>query len=172
MIAIKANFIEWNCPTCGKQNREACSTWVYGSPIRTCKFCHAEYLDRRWREVAIDGYDPRSMNSSLYLKGTIGFAVFALVMALWMMYSIKTRGYYHTRNAACVILGIFGSVMCLILFLRIKLGFEAKSQEKYRNESIARLWNPDYVQKLIDYGYHVPEEYLPHTQNENLQSWK
>lgn len=162
-MLIKTNFIEWDCPACGKKNRETCSTWVYGSPIRKCKFCNAEHLDKRWREVAIDGYDPRSMDSALYLKCTIGFAVFAIVMALWMTYSIKTRGSYNMRNAACVLIGIFASVMCLILFLRIKLGFEAKSQEKYMNESVARLRDPDYVQKLIDYGYHVPDEYLQHT---------
>ncbi len=152
---------------CSKKNRETCSTWVYGSPIRNCKFCHAEYLDRRWREVAIDGYDPRSMNSALYLKGMIGFAVFALVAALFTVYSIQTRGSYNMRGAACILLGAFGSVMCLILFLRIKLGFEEKSQEKYRNESITRLQNPDYVQKLMHYGYHVPEEYQQYTRNQN-----
>lgn len=27
-------YVEWNCPKCGKKNREACNAWVYGNPIR------------------------------------------------------------------------------------------------------------------------------------------
>lgn len=156
---MKINYMEWDCPSCGKKNKDACNTWGYDTPIRHCSFCKAEHLDKRWREVAIDGYDPRSMNSSFYLKGTILFAVFAVVMALFMWHSIRTRGSYNIRNAGCVVLGIIGSVMCLILYLRIKLGFEAKRQEQYMAESIARLQDPAYVQKLIDYGYQVPETY-------------
>ena len=66
---MEMNFIEGTCPKCGAKTREKCNTWVYGSPIRTCGSCKTEYLDKRWREVAIDGFDPRSNNSSFYLKG-------------------------------------------------------------------------------------------------------
>lgn len=166
---MKLNYMEWVCPACGRNNKDACSTWGYDTPIRHCAHCQAEHLDKRWREVAIDGYDPRSTDGSFYLKGTLLFAVFAIVMAFVVWHSIRTRGSYSIRSAGCIVLGVFGSVMCLILYLRIKLGFEAKRQEKYMEESIARLRDPAYVQKLMDYGYEIPEEYrrdLPSTTND------
>ena len=61
-------FVEWNCPRCGKKNREKCNAWVYGSPIRNCKECNAEYFDRRWREIALEGVEPASKNAKLYLE--------------------------------------------------------------------------------------------------------
>lgn len=158
---MKANFVEWDCPQCGKKNREACGTWIYGSPIRNCKYCSTEYLDKRWREVAIDGYDPRTSNSSFYLKGTLGFGALALIALLVMMFTITTRGYYHTTNVLILFGGVLGAVLCLIMFLRIKFGFEAKSQQKYLDESISRLKDPEYVKKLMDYGYTIPSEYDP-----------
>ena len=56
------SIAEWTCPECKTKNRETCNAWMYGSPIRQCKACRSEYLDRRFREVAIDGFDPRSNN--------------------------------------------------------------------------------------------------------------
>ena len=37
---------EWTCPECKTKNRETCNAWMYGSPIRQCKACRSEYLDR------------------------------------------------------------------------------------------------------------------------------
>lgn len=51
---ISMGYVEWNCPKCGKKNREACNAWVYGSPIRNCKACNQEYFDDRWREIALE----------------------------------------------------------------------------------------------------------------------
>ncbi len=154
---MKANFIEWDCPKCGKKNREACGTWIYGSPIRTCKYCNSEYLDQRWREVAIDGFDPRSTNSGFYLKGTIVFGVLALAALLMLFVTIQTKGYYHTSNVLIVFAGILGCILCLIMYLRIKFGFEVKSQQKYLEESKLRLQDPEYVKKLRSYGYVIPD---------------
>ena len=70
---------EWTCPECKTKNRETCNAWMYGSPIRQCKACRSEYLDRRFREVAIDGFDPRSNNPKFYMKGALFLLVLALV---------------------------------------------------------------------------------------------
>ena len=75
---MKMNYAEWVCPKCKTKNRETCNMWMYGSPIRECKACRSEYLDRRWREVAIDGFDPRSKNAKFYAKG----AAFLLSLAI------------------------------------------------------------------------------------------
>lgn len=152
-------YMEWNCPACGQKNRDSCNAWGYGSPVRYCKKCQAEFFDNRWREVAIDGFDPRSMNSGLYLKGTIGSAVFAAVMAGYVAISIKTRGSYSIRAAGCIALGVIASVMCLIVYIRIKSGYEEKDQAHFLEESRDRLRDPAYVQKLMQYGVQIPAEY-------------
>ena len=62
-------YVEGNCPKCGTKIREKCNAWVYGSPIRTCPSCQSEFLDKRFREVAIGGFDPRANNPKFYLFG-------------------------------------------------------------------------------------------------------
>ena len=156
---MSLNFLEWDCPSCGKHNREDTNTWCYGTPIRHCRHCDGEYLDRRWREVAVEGFDPRSTNSSLYLKGCIGFALFAAIMALWIFWSIRTKGYYMTLNAFCVGLGVLASIACFVLWIRIRTGAESKNQAPYMEESMQRMQDPAYVQKLISYGYQVPDTF-------------
>lgn len=116
------NFIEGNCPKCGAKTRENCNTWVYGSPVRICKSCKTEYLDRRWREVAVDGFDPRSQNSSFYLKGFIGFLIFTVLCAIWLIWLINNTGSYPSKLLGCVMVGGLGTLLCGFLYLRIKLG--------------------------------------------------
>ena len=64
-------YVEWNCPKCGKKNREACNAWVYGSPIRNCKACNQEYFDNRWREIAIEGVEPATKSLKLCRTNTL-----------------------------------------------------------------------------------------------------
>lgn len=75
---------------------------------------------------------------------------------LWL---ITTQKYYPTKAVGCVIVGIIGTLLCTFMWLRIKLGFEEKYNMKYLEESRNRLQDPNYIQKLMDYGYHVPDEY-------------
>lgn len=152
------NFVEGTCPHCGAKTKEDCNTWVYGSPIRRCRKCGQEYLDKRWREVAIDGFDPRSQDASFYMKGALLLAAFTALCAGWMVLQINMKGYYTTRNLACVILGSLGTVLCIFLAIRIKFGFEDKNNAKFMEESKQRLKNPEYVQKLREYGYQIPED--------------
>ena len=152
------NFIEGTCPKCGAKTRENCNTWVYGSPVRICKSCKTEYLDRRWREVAVDGFDPRSQNSSFYLKGFIGFLIFTVLCAIWLIWLINNTGSYPSKLLGCVMVGGLGTLLCGFLYLRIKLEFEEKNNRKYLEESKQRLQNPEYVRKLIAYGYDISED--------------
>ena len=79
---MQISYTEWVCPECKTKNRESCNTWMYGSPIRECKACRCEYLDKRWREVAIEGFDPRSNNAKLYVKGALFLLALALLRSL------------------------------------------------------------------------------------------
>ena len=74
------SFINSPCPECKQVNRINCNSWAYGSPVITCKACRSEYLDKRFREVAFDGFDPRSTNAGFYLKGTAFFFVISLLL--------------------------------------------------------------------------------------------
>ncbi len=52
------------------------------------------------------------------------------------------------------------AVLCLVQFIRIKCGFEDKSNVKHLEESRERLKDKSYAKKLASYGYNVPDEYL------------
>ena len=148
------NYAEWVCPECKTKNREACNTWMYGSPIRQCKACRSEYLDRRFREVAIEGFDPRSNNAKFYVKGTLFLLAIALVCGV-VTYFQYARGYYSMKVVAAGALSALGAFACLIMSIRIKLGFQNKDNDKYMEESKARLSDSLYVEKLRKYGYKI-----------------
>ena len=151
---MQMNYAEWVCPECKTKNREACNTWMYGSPIRQCKACRSEYLDRRFREVAIDGFDPRSNNAKFYVKGALFLLAIALVCGV-VIYFQYARGYYSMKVVAAGALSALGAVVCLIMSIRIKLGFQNKDNEKHMAESKARLSDSQYVEKLRKYGYKI-----------------
>ena len=151
---MQINYAEWVCPECKTKNREACNTWMYGSPIRQCEACRSEYLDRRFREVAIDGFDPRCNNAKFYVKGALFLLAIALVCGV-VIYFQYARGYYSMKVVAAGALSALGAVACLIMSIRIKLGFQNKDNEKYMEESKARLSDSQYVEKLRKYGYKI-----------------
>ncbi|MBQ6555506.1 MAG: hypothetical protein IJR45_02125 [Firmicutes bacterium] len=156
---MNISYVEGSCPNCGAKTKESCNTWVYGSPIRTCKSCNAEYIDKRWREVAIDGFDPRSQNADFYLKGTLGLAVFTIVCILLTVWMAGTSGRIPLKMIACIIGGALGTVFCAYRLIKIKSGAVEKENAAFMEESINRLKNADYVKKLEEYGYKIPEEF-------------
>ena len=153
---MQISYAEWVCPECKNKNRESCNTWMYGSPIRECKACRSEYLDKRWREVAIDGFDPRSNNAKVYVNGTLFLLAMAAICGI-LIYFQYAKGYYSTKIIVVGALSALASIACGINALRIKLGFAAKDNDKYMAESQARLRDPQYVKKLEGYGYRIDE---------------
>ena len=151
---MQMNYAEWVCPECKTKNREACNMWMYGSPIRECKACRSEYLDRRWREVAIDGFDPRSKNAKFYAKGALFLLSMAIICGVLLQTSVVQESNSTKLTLACILCSLFGIVSGVIA-LRIKLGFADKDNSKHMAESKARLGDPQYVEKLRKYGYKV-----------------
>lgn len=151
---MQISYAEWVCPECKTKNRESCNTWMYGSPIRECKACHSEYLDKRWREVAIDGFDPRSKNAKFYAKGAAFLLSMAIICGVLLQTSFVQGANTTKLTLACIFCSLFGVVSGFIA-LRIKLGFADKDNEKYMAESKARLGDPQYVEKLRKYGYKI-----------------
>lgn len=157
---MNINFVEGICPNCGAKTKEPCNTWVYGSPIKTCRSCNSEYIDNRFKEVAIDGFDARSSNPKLYLIMTIVFLVVAIICTFVLSVFISNDRAFPVALIGCIIIAYFGTILCGIFYLRIKLGYEDKNKEKQLAESKERLMDKSYVSKLIDYGYNIPDEYL------------
>ena len=81
-------YMEGKCSRCGEAVKEKSNMWAYGSPIRICPFCKQEYLDRRWREVAVQGFDPKSTSVAYYATAfLILFAITALSGG-WLYYTM------------------------------------------------------------------------------------
>lgn len=152
-------YVEGNCPKCGKKIRESCNAWVYGSPIRICPNCKSEFLDKRWREVAIDGFDPRANNPRFYIFGFFGFLAFTIVCVVWLMAMINAQRSYPIRLLGCIVLGIIGTIGCAVVLLRQITGYEEKNNARFMEESQKRMQDKDYVEKLVAYGYSVPDVY-------------
>lgn len=148
------------CTKCGEKAQEKCNMWMYGSPIRYCTRCKQEYLDKRWREIAIDGFDPRSTSPAFYLKCTLAMLAFTAISGGWLYYTMNFRHYYSTLVLSCFIVGCIGSLLCVFMVIRNLTGFEKRSNEKFRKESLQRMQNLEYVKKLQEYGYRIPEEFL------------
>lgn len=151
---MQLNCVEWICPVCKSKNREACNAWMYGSPIRQCKACHNEYLDNRFREVAIEGFDTKSNNAQLYAKGALFFLGLALICGI-LLYLLCSQGLYCTKIIVIGTLSTLAGIGCSIFALRIKLGGTTRENAKYMAESKRRLNNPQYINKLRMYGYKV-----------------
>ena len=152
-------YVEWNCPKCGKKNREFCNAWVYGSPIRNCNACNREYFDNRWREISIEGVEPATKSPKLYLIATFAFLIFTVACVMWLITDIRTMGSYPVKLAGCFFGGAIGTIGCFVIFLRIVLGYEDKQNQKYYDESLQRMKDKSYVEKLISYGYNVPKKF-------------
>lgn len=153
-------YLEGTCPKCGEKTREQSNAFAYGSPIRFCSRCKQEYLDRRFREVAISGFDTKSTSAAYYGKCFLALLALSVLSGGWLYFTIHYKGYYHTLAVALVIVGIIGTIGSLVLALWVKLGFAKKSNDRYLEESKRRLRNPAYVAKLQEYGYIIPAEYL------------
>ncbi|MBP5281789.1 MAG: hypothetical protein J6Z22_04740 [Lachnospiraceae bacterium] len=154
-------YMEGKCGHCGETVKEKSNMWAYGSPIRFCPRCKQEYLDRRWREVAIEGFDPKSTSPAYYVKAFFLCLACLAVSGGWTYYTVHYRNEYHTAMVALIIVSAIGAIGCLILSLGIALGFMKKGNEQYLQESERRMRDPEYVKKLQAYGYRIPEKYMP-----------
>lgn len=157
------SMMEETCGRCGEKVREKGNTWGYGSPIRTCPFCKQEFLDRRWREIAVQGLDPKSTSPLYFIKAFLLCLVALAVSGGWTYYTVHYHNEYYTSVVAVIIVSAIGAVGCLALALWIALGFTKKGNEKYRQESEMRMRDPEYVKKLQQCGYQIPAKYMPET---------
>ncbi len=147
------------CPHCGMNMGEYIESSDYGSPVRTCRKCGGQYLDRRYHEIEIEGYGANALSvkrdGKIMLLGLAFFAA-AFLLNFWTTKS----GYYSLRGRFIILIAGLMILFALADAIMIKTGIKEKRLEKKRLESAARLQNPEYAKTLAEFGYQVPDKYL------------
>ncbi len=91
------------CPHCGTNLGEYIESSDYGSPVRTCRKCGGQYLDRRYHEIEIEGYGANALSvkrdGKIMLLGLAFFAA-AFLLNLWTTKS----GYYSLRGRFIILI--------------------------------------------------------------------
>lgn len=150
------------CPNCGKRLSDSNQNkYLYGSPIRFCKKCKGAYIDKCYHEIAVDGFPPSEMSAKTGLKSALVGLIMAVASGGIAITEIIYSNRIHTIFPILVIAGIGMIIVGIIDSIRVKTGSKAKSLERYRQESIQRLRDPNYAMQLKELGYNVPEEFLP-----------
>lgn len=137
------------------------TTSCYGSPIRKCTKCSGECYDPNMHEIAIEGIRTTEFDIMPRVKILLLFLAMGLITLLWFLYEYNFLTYYHM---ALPFLAVFCGIGCLYIsgeIISIKLGYKAAKLEELRIDSVNRMKDKEYVRKLIDLGYPVPEEYKP-----------
>jgi hypothetical protein len=149
------------CQHCKKKVIESyriINPYLYGSKIRKCPKCGGEIFDNRWREVAIQGFDP-IQDTEVKYSSWFGFGLIATGIMLMRMDTARLKfGNPAMINVGMWFCFVLGGII-LIVFLRHVLGFVKRKNNKYMAESIQRLHDREYVEKLRSRGVRIPDEY-------------
>ena len=150
------------CPHCGKSIAITymLNEWKYGSPIKVCKKCNQEYIDKRYHEMAIDGFSPETFD----IKGTLSFLIFGVMSTIASIlitaFSLWLDSSYYPMVIATGIMGILIVIGMICNLISIKTGIKQRRIEKKMLQSVERLQNKEYAHKLASLGYSVPERFL------------
>lgn len=161
-MSLNIRFVKVVCPNCGKKIREGGNLWLYGSPIRTCKKCKKDYYCSIWREVAVEGFDPRTldMNAKNYAICTLALAGISLFCTVFIYYMETYQNSYSYAMDAIDIICAIGCIICFFLTIWYKLGFPDRANKKYMEESKKRLRDTNYVRRLRSHGMIVPDDLI------------
>lgn len=154
--------IEFRCPSCGKklftfEQR----TRKYGRIIQECKKCGAEYADPRYVELAIDGIPEDEFKVAPYL-----FMIVIGCLLIWRakhLFGVHQLGVMEQMQwllpTVFLLLGIAAIIGAIISIIMIKTGRRAKKLETLYQESIERMKDFGYVNKLRKFGYDIPDRF-------------
>ena len=132
----------------------------YGSLIQKCPSCKSLYIDRSYREIAVDGFKEAE------LKSKLREIVITLLLALLLtgFFVLNTFGGFGNRVYLAV------PIMAVVMWYSFATsiadqidtwtGKKQKELEKLKLESEERMRNRSYVDVLIQQGYNVPQKYL------------
>lgn len=154
--------MEIHCPNCGRLvGTFVMGDYRYGSPLKTCPKCKAEYINPVFHEIEVDGISPDAFNIKLLATGILIGIIFFAISAVIHYSEVTTQRYYHTAPIAIMIISVIVILFAIGNIILIKTGLKAKRTERKRQESVERMSNPAYALRLKELGYNVPEKYLP-----------
>ncbi|MDO5561099.1 MAG: hypothetical protein Q4F95_16095 [Oscillospiraceae bacterium] len=149
------------CPNCGADILFYNSLqWYYGSPLRTCRRCGAEYFDDRYHEIEIDGYEPDAFNITKDRLAAVVGLIITVVFACVHVFEVTHLTRFFPGYALLSLIGVFAMLFGITDAVMIATGRKEKRLEKLRCRSEERLKNKQYAHKLYNHGYKVPEKYL------------
>lgn len=149
------------CPHCGKTYSfmQTGRRTEYGSPFRICHACSHSFVDKDYREIAIDGIHPIdkmkvSPGSVLQCFLPLGFVIVSLICG--------TLAGFDSGTVWLLVGDLIFLGLALWLVSRDIRSYKERikwlEQEAIRSE--ARLSNPEYASALKRIGCRVPEKYL------------
>lgn len=149
------------CPKCNRcDGRYGGNDYRYGSPLRTCPKCGTHFINRFYHEIEIEGVSPIAFDAKRTLFGMAVTAAIFLVGASVHWYEITFQDYYHTAPIFIMAVSAIAFIYSIFDIIMIKSGIKDRRTQKKREESAARLSDPQYALKLSELGYNVPEKYL------------
>lgn len=135
----------------------------YGSPLLTCEKCGKHFIDKDYREIAVDGI--RDVDKKKIAPGSIVLFLFWLLFffaEVILFLNGQSIIFDNKRSFAELII-----VLLIALFLLYQIISNYKSYnirqeilEKERLASESRLQNYQYALFLKQLGYSVPKKYL------------
>ncbi|MBQ8789961.1 MAG: hypothetical protein IJZ51_01470 [Ruminiclostridium sp.] len=150
------------CKGCGKKvDTFVVGDYRYGSPIKTCPKCKAEYINPVYHEIETDGISPDAFDIKKLLIVLLIGVIFFVISAAMHYYEVTTLDYYHTIYIAIMVISIIVILFAIGDIILIKTGLKEKRNERKRQESVQRMSNPEYALKLREFGYNVPQKYIP-----------
>ena len=157
------------CPHCGKNVIESygiLNPYLYGSKLQKCKNCGGEFFDNRWREVAIQGFDPVQLTQEPQACQRFGLGGIAACLIGFRMRGNMDKLADPAIVNVCLAGFFILSLIIFIQYLRHRLGFIQKKNERYMMESRQRLQDPEYVKILLSHSIKVPEEFVPESDDQ------
>ena len=156
------------CPHCHKsiENNylypKNWNSFGYLSPLITCPKCKKDFLCKAFHEPAAEGVDKKWLNIGIPLKRAL--ICTAIGAVCWSICFFTPNATLGSKEELLIISSVYVLAFGIINWLtviRIKSGKEAKLLLKLVQESEKRLQDENYVRRLYNLGYKVPEKYLP-----------
>ncbi len=156
-----AKGIQNNCPYCGKTIRvkRFKAEHAYGSPVRVCEFCKKTYIDRYYRELALE--DPNALDRRKVAPKNVGMLLFGVLIILLGVFLFPEEKDIMIKVLLAALGGLLTLSAAWVLITEYRT-YDARMKffDEERAESEKRLKDPEYAQKLKSAGYRVPERYL------------
>lgn len=152
------------CGKCGKVffgEKEKKEPYLYGSPFRVCPDCGEEYFDRRYHEIVVDGI---YVEHRLYLPVWQILATVAVIS--FLAYSLSSYAAWTFGLDGLVVLFAIAAGLTVLMVCLDVTAFRRYLRRRKRlivlkEESVERVKQRKYIEKLETVGLKVREEYLP-----------